>query len=66
MGEGKSQHQTVVFDISKTSALLRITVVLTLSARRTRIRELDLREWRTWCSKEVRLLLEGRDLVKLG
>ena len=23
-------------------------------------------EWRSWCSDEMRLLLVGRDLVKLG
>ena len=27
---------------------------------------LDLREWRARCSGGVRLLLEGKDLVKLG
>ena len=30
---------------------------------------MDLREWRVWCSREVRLLLVGRvgrDLVKFG
>ena len=33
---------------------------------RIRMWGLDLREWRAWCSGAVRLLLEGRDLVKLG
>ena len=41
-------------------------MVLPLSAGRIRIWGLDLREWRVWRSTEVGLLMEGRDLVKLG
>ena len=41
-------------------------MVLPLSAGRIRMWGLDLRKWRDWHSSRVRLLLEGRDLVKLG
>jgi hypothetical protein len=37
-----------------------------LSARRTRMWGLDLREWVAWSSSRVKLLLAGKDLMKLG